>query len=186
MRQKCLYNWAYNHTSTRHLFWQYIQVVHRHCYKSLNEDCFNAAAYHLGIPFNVVLDCVRKSFSTEDLNSADNKNSILEAELNYWKKYGVGAYPSVVINNKTFRGQIEPLAVYNAICAGFANPPEICRQTLGIFTPEAVEDAINTMPAGIRGGTMFLMIVMVILLNMLIVYCYRRHSKRELQDNMNS
>lgn len=36
---------------------------------------------------------------------------------------GTGTFPSIVINNKTYRGTIEPLSVYNALCAGFKNPP---------------------------------------------------------------
>ena len=42
------------------------------------------------------------------------------------KSYGTYIYPSVVINNKTYRGQLDAEAVSNAICAGFSTPPPVC------------------------------------------------------------
>ena len=47
------------------------------------------------------------------------RNSIIDKEIEYWRDFGTNIYPSVVINKKTYRGQIDPLSVYNAICAGF-------------------------------------------------------------------
>jgi len=91
----------------------------------------------------------------------------------------------VAINERSYRGSIEPLGVYNAICAGFANPPEICRQTLGIYTPAAVQEALSSQASAIRGGKFALIVILVVLLNVMIVYCYRRYTKRELQSNMN-
>jgi hypothetical protein len=32
---------------------------------------------------------------------------------------------------------MEKLNVFNAICAGFADAPSICKDTLGIVTPDA-------------------------------------------------
>jgi hypothetical protein len=73
---------------------------------------------------------VRNSFSGPDWGSNLTDNRIIDSEIDYWKTYGAGIYPSLVINNRTYRGQLESLAVFNAICAGFANPPAFCSSTL--------------------------------------------------------
>jgi len=49
---------------------------------------------------------------------------MIENEIAIWLDIGAQIYPLIVINKKTYRGQIEPLAVFNAICAGFKEPPQ--------------------------------------------------------------
>jgi len=36
----------------------------------------------------------------------------------------------VLVNNQTFRGQLEVEAVFNGVCAGFHDPPRICNRVL--------------------------------------------------------
>lgn len=79
---------------------------------------------------------------------------------------------------------MEKLAVYNALCAGFATPPDICKATLGIYTPEALPAEIRSPPKGVTAGVIVAIVFVVILVNIIIVYCYRRFSKREMQSEM--
>ena len=51
-------------------------------------------------------------------------NSIIDAEISYWKEFGTMVYPAVVINRRSYRGQIDPLSVFNAICAAFKEAPD--------------------------------------------------------------
>jgi hypothetical protein len=113
-------------------------------------------------------------------------NYLIDEELDYWKRYGSGLYPSIVINNRTYRGQLDKLSVFNALCAGFLNPPKICDETLGIFTPDTIADLKDSLPAGgnITGGFIVVIMIAVILVNIMIVYCYRRKTKREMQITM--
>lgn len=89
-------------------------------------------------------------------------------------------YPAVVINNRTYRGQLEDLAVFNALCAGFQNAPSMCQSTLGSYKP----DFIAAEDDGIRGGVIVAIVTCLVLLNVVIVYCYRRYSRREMQSQM--
>lgn len=84
-----------------------------------------------------------------------------------------------MINNRTYRGQLEPLAVINAICAGFENPPQMCKGILNSSTPDFLVEE-----KGIRGGVIVAIVFVLIILNMLIVYCYRRYARREMQQDM--
>jgi hypothetical protein len=56
---------------------------------------------------------------------------MIDEEIDYWRQYGTGIYPSVVINNRTYRGQLESLALFNALCSGFSAPPGMCANLLG-------------------------------------------------------
>jgi len=51
---------------------------------------------------------------------------------------------------------------------------------LGIYTPQNLDDIKKAGGAGIRGGKITLIVIFVVLLNIVVVYCYRRHTKREL------
>ena len=55
---------------------------------------------------------------------------MIDTDIKYWAKFGSNLFPSIVINNSTFRGQLETQAVFNAICAGFSDAPKECRTVL--------------------------------------------------------
>jgi len=127
LREKCIYNFTYFYNTTRPMFWDYMRFVHRACYNTINEECFSIATNYLKIPVGEIYRCLRESFSSSNWDDYKTVNTLLEDDLVYMRKFGTGLYPSVVINNKTFRGNIDTLGVYNAICAGFLDPPTICR-----------------------------------------------------------
>jgi hypothetical protein len=55
---------------------------------------------------------------------------LIDKEIKYFEKYGPQLFPAIVINNQTFRGQLEIEAVFNAICAGFYTQPHFCKKFL--------------------------------------------------------
>lgn len=112
----------------------------------------------------------------------DVRNTYIEKEISYWKEYGTNIYPSVVINQKTYRGQIEPLSVFNAICAGFTTPPDQCLKTLHLektVLKTTVVDGDSISVAAIVG-----IVTGLILVNVMIVYCCRRKAKRDMNNEM--
>lgn len=180
LREKCLYRKAYSSDSTRDNWWAYMAFVHQNCYNVINEDCSRRAHERLGLDFSETQRCVKSSFSGDRWGSNTTSNYIIDEEIEYWKTYGSGIYPSIVINNRTYRGQLESLAVFNAICAGFANPPAMCKATLGSYTPDFLVDTEE----GIKAGVIVAIVVILVLVNVIIVYCYRRYAKREMQSEM--
>jgi hypothetical protein len=109
------------------------------------------------------------SFTSDDWGSAATNNTMIDNEIDYWKQYGSGIYPSIVINNRTYRGQLEPLAVFNALCSGFSEPPSMCQAYLGNYQPDFLDEG-----SGINAGAIVALVIGLILINILIVYCYRR------------
>ena len=65
------------------------------------------------------MNCVNNSFEkgskTEELWQRDN--TILREQAAQWKEYGSLFYPAIVINSVTFRGDMNPINVVEAICA---------------------------------------------------------------------
>jgi hypothetical protein len=132
LRQYCLFT-EMERQGQEGKWFDYMERVHSQCYNEINEDCSFNAHKHLGLDFDKTQECVESSFSQPKDQWAKSTctNSIIDKEIAYWKEYGTNIYPSIVINRKTYRGQIEPLSVFNALCSAFSDPPKKCLKTLG-------------------------------------------------------
>lgn len=159
-----------------------MEEVHKNCFNAINEGCSKNAHIKLGLDWPTTQSCVSNSFTSTQWSNPNTNNTLIDEDITYWKKYGSGVFPSIVINNKTYRGQMEEVAVMNALCAGFATPPEMCKGLLNSLSP----DYLLENSKGIRGGVIFVLVVGLILLNIVIVYCYRRYTRREIQSEMNT
>ena len=127
LRQKCVYQNAYDNDK-RTQYWDYMKQVHSSCYDFINEACSEQAHKKLNIEWDATQNCVKDSFTSDDWHSADTNNTILDNEMYYYKKYGAHYYPSIVINNLTYRGQMEPTMVMMALCSGFSSTPGLCAE----------------------------------------------------------
>lgn len=159
------------------------------CYATINEDCSFNAHKHLKLDWELTQKCVEDSFSQPKGKWSEESctNSIIDKEIAYWKEFGTNIYPSIVINKKTYRGQIEPLSVFNAICASFENPPKKCLKTLHREPQKSVnsylqagedEDMVTAME-------IMILVIMLVIVNVVVVYCCRRRARREMQNTMN-
>ena len=108
---------------------------------------------------------------------------MIDNDVDYWAKYGSNLFPSIVINNSTYRGQLETNAVFNAVCAAFTSPPRICMKLL------AADDIEHNLKLGelhLNTGwhpkhILFVCLAMVAGL-FVFLYCYRRQAKREMKQ----
>lgn len=185
LRQRCLFNSLQESGNTTKWF-DYLERVHVTCYNTIDETCSMKAHERLGLDWVQTQNCVANSFSKDDWSSVSCKNSIIDGEIKLWKEYGTNVYPSVVINRKTYRGQIEPFSVFNAICASFQAPPSICDRTLKKLNTnklpplsDLIEETVVTV------AEIVTLIVAVVMLNITVLYCCRRRVRRELASEMN-
>ena len=157
--------------------------MHDECGSVLDEDCSIYA--HKLIPnldWTKTTACVEASFSSQkqsDWLLESTTNKLIDADIEYWNKYGSSINPSIVINNVTYRGQLEAQAVMNALCAGFKNPPDHCKKLLNDdFLMDDLEVGIVYFDDGYHHGHL----IGILLVSLLIVFCilcfYRRHAKR--------
>jgi|DEB0MinimDraft_12_1074336.scaffolds.fasta_scaffold17197_2 hypothetical protein len=186
----CIYKKAYSSEDTRQKFWDYIKTVHRECDNKLNEDCSIYAHKEIHFSWEETMTCVENSFSSqikEDWTKETVTNSMIDKDLDYWAKYGSALFPSVVINNSTYRGQLETQEVMNAICAGFADPPKMCKRILNDA------DIENDLAVGViyfNDGYKMKHVVGICAFFtfslLLFLCCYRRHAKREMKHVMDT
>jgi hypothetical protein len=173
IRQKCMWNRLVG-TKDESLWWDYISEAHKACFNDINRDCSRDAHTKVGLDFSLTQTCYDESWSGSNYRSASTENSIIHAEIEYMQNYGTNLYPSVQINNKTYRGQIENESVFNALCAGFTDAPRVCKSYLsGPETKKAISMKVITS-----------IIAVVILINLIVVIAYRRHAKREMNQEM--
>lgn len=94
-------------------------------------------------------------------------------------KYGSGLFPSIVINNSTYRGQLETQQVMNAICAGFKDPPKMCKRLLSDQDIMSnLGEGVIYFNDGISKEQVIGLTVIYIVSVLLFLCCYRRSAKR--------
>jgi len=196
LRQKCIYQNSYNEQNPRTQWWKYIKVLHEECYGAVNQDCSKEAHKLLGMKYNDTLNCVKDQFeidgskvsiySSEHVHSPNLVVESIEEEMAYDKAYGAKMTPAVVINNITFRGQLEVEAVFSAICSGFADTPSFCQKYLE--TNEWNKPELVIMQGTFQRKHTFLRVFMICVGIMamvgVVLMCYRRSARREMQTVM--
>jgi hypothetical protein len=143
MRERYIYDTYYGDADTRHVWWDYMVELHQRCYTGITVECSRNVMLDLDIDYDAskkyAMNTFAKSgmnmskftdFMANAINHTDVVNDLLDSEMAYYKDYGTVLFPSIVINNQTFRGQLEIEAVMNGICAGFEEPPRMCKRLL--------------------------------------------------------
>ena len=106
VRQLCLWDNLKAENKTIQ-WWKYMQRVHSTCYSIINEDCSKRAHDWLKLDWTATNKCVKESFGGLDRDQWSGPsahNTYIDKEISYWKEYGTNIYPSIVINQKTYRG----------------------------------------------------------------------------------
>ncbi len=67
--------------------------------------------------------------------------------------------------------------MFEAICANLRSPPEECNGVLGVTPPE--KGSVNVSALWI-----VVTVLVLVAVNVVIVFCYRRHAKREMHDRL--
>lgn len=131
--------------------------------------------FGLGLHYKEVDKCVAETFEGEDHSQADN--SVLREMAQEWQKLGTHLSPSMVINNKSFRGRMNPDNVFEAICASYKKEPKECRKWQEM---EGIPIPIG-QSTGISQRTLFILVLVLITVNGLIILAYRSYLNKELE-----
>jgi len=144
LREKCIHKIAYQDLKIRNAFWNYMKMVHRGCYRTINAECYSTVAVQMNLPIPLIQQCVEDSFTSANHDSEHTLNNLIEDDLKYAKAYGTGVYPQISINYVKFRGNLDALNVFNGICAGFKKVPEVCETTQGLVTIDGLKKIQET------------------------------------------
>lgn len=127
LRQLCVYKVA-NDSNKPWVWWDYVTDFHIRCpmnEKKYNQECAEKVISSLGISVDKVRDCMGNP-------DAESNNPLLKSEQD--AQVGQGArgdvtiLPTLIINNRQYRGKLDKGAVLKAICAGFkeSTEPSVC------------------------------------------------------------
>ena len=111
---------------------------------------------------------------------SEDDNSVLRAAATEWQMYGTHLTPSVVINEKTFRGRLTPDNVFEAICASYAHEPRECRKWQ---EEEGIPIPIG-QSTGISQKTLFMLVCTLVSVNIIIIFAYRHFLNKEMEKDM--
>ena len=137
LRQKCLHYEYYDLPGTNidhsySKYFDYLITLHDQCLKSkegLNKYCSQKVMKAVGVDETLINDCILSNYNETLYNGKSPGYNILKED--YEKQYrlntGILKRPSVVINNITFRGDLEGYDIFTAVCAGFETKPDICK-----------------------------------------------------------
>jgi hypothetical protein len=69
---------------------------------------------------------VSASFDSSSNKQYLNDNTILKENSKMWQEYGTLYWPSITIDRLTFRGDLTPENILEAVCASLAKKPNVC------------------------------------------------------------
>ncbi|KAJ0985414.1 hypothetical protein J5N97_003770 [Dioscorea zingiberensis] len=127
LRQVCVFKVA-NESGKPWLWWDYVSDFSIRCPMKENKytkECAEEVIRSLGVDIRKVNDCVGDP-------EADKENPVLKAEqdaqIGKDSRGDVTILPTLVINNRQYRGKLDKAAVLKAICAGFkeTTEPAVC------------------------------------------------------------
>ncbi|MBA0585813.1 hypothetical protein Gorai_016576, partial [Gossypium raimondii] len=140
LRQACFFKVA-NESRKPWLWWDYVTDFALRCpmkEKKYTKDCADKVIQSLGVDLTKIDKCIG------DIE-ADEENPVLKAEqdaqIGKGSRGDVTILPTLVINNRQYRGKLDKGAVLKAICAGFqeTTEPTICLSK-DIETNECLEN----------------------------------------------
>ncbi|EPS73119.1 hypothetical protein M569_01632, partial [Genlisea aurea] len=154
LRQACFFKIA-NESGKPWLWWDYVTDFSIRCpMKELkyNKECADEVVKSLGFDVKKIDDCIGDA-------EADVDNPILkqeqESQIGKGSRGDVTILPTLIVNNRQYRGKLDKGAVLKAICSGFeeTTEPDICLTT-DMETNECLEnnggcwqDKINNITA---------------------------------------
>lgn len=113
-------------------------------------------------------------------NWEKNDNSVLKAAAEDWLALGTQLYPQLVINGMTFKGRLTPDNVFEAICASFKSEPRQCHR----FQKQHHLPTPNIISNSLTNRTVFLIILVLFVVNLVIIFAYRSYLNKELDKDM--
>ncbi|KAB2089963.1 hypothetical protein ES319_A03G095300v1 [Gossypium barbadense] len=140
LRQACFLKVA-NESRKPWLWWDYVTDFALRCpmkEKKYTKDCADKVIQSLGVDLTKIDKCIGDT-------EADEENPVLKAEqdaqIGKGSRGDVTILPTLVINNRQYRGKLDKGAVLKAICAGFqeTTEPTICLSK-DIETNECLEN----------------------------------------------
>ena len=180
LRESCLHQ-NLKKLNQEPLWWDYMKAVHSECFGFISEDCSENAHKKLNLDFAATQQCVEESFLGPDPKYADNNILMKNAEA--WKEYGTLYWPSVTINQVTFRGDVTAENIVEDICANLSKKPQVC---IDFYKEENIAYTETTVKGQdtVSAEILILVVCILVAVNVILILAYRRCVKKEMEDTM--
>lgn len=160
------------------MYFEYMKRSHQLFVDRIDEVESFKLMSSMDINVDVIRQCVKETFMGPDF--AINDNQVLKASAEDWSALGTQLYPQMVINGMTFSGRLTPDNVFEAICASFKVEPRQCRRFQKMHhlpTPHLISNSLTNR-------TVFLIILVLFVVNLIIIFAYRSYLNKELDKDM--
>lgn len=159
-------------------WWAYVKSAHSTCYKDFTEECSKMIHERLKLDYAKTLDCVDKSFTNKD--TADEDNSILGEDYEYWNEEGFIYTPAVYINDVKYQGDLVASYVFEAICSGFMTKPAECKG--GASTP--TDESKSSSSKHVSFNWFLIVVIALIVLNIVLILICIKINKTKLKEHV--
>lgn len=181
--QKCIHQYAYKNKQ-KYYYWEYMNKFYDNCIvkNKFTRECSTYCSIMVNLPFDKINICVRESYeATEAERKIVNyeqifNNKILEEEEKYRKSFAIKKVPSLFINERYYLGNWRADYIFEAICAGLLQKPEICY--LDTRFTKAKNKQNDKWKIGITVG-------IIVIINVLIFLICMRNIKRRVHEKLN-
>jgi hypothetical protein len=109
-----------------------------------------------------------------------SENAVLSDMAKRWTDYGTLYWPSVTINSVTFRGDVTPANVLEAVCAAIYSKPQVC---LDFYAEENIQIPQNTDNL-LTAELLAAVVVLLLGVNIALIIAYRKCAKKELEEDI--
>lgn len=177
LRQYCVWdNLFFN--SQKPKYFDYMHTVHELCPNGkISRKCHELGVKKVSLNQTLIDYCVKNTFDSKGkINYSEDLNAVLRDNQAKWLEHGTHLYPGLVINGETFRGQVNPDNIMEAVCESFKEMPKYCKTWLkqeGIV----FEDGVSNTALG-------MIIFALLVANLIIVVLYRAYLNREIKSEM--
>ena len=187
IKQKCIYKFSYENNNidkqySKEIFWNYMKKIYSKCIstKTYNQVCSDKVINSLGIPIELIGQCVKDSFIGNDNEKMDKnyikilKNKILDEEYSKRKRNYITRVPTLTINGRLFDGSWRADYVFDALCASLIKKPDACFK-------EGIEKE-----GGFSGPAVFIIIMVVLSINIILFILCKNLIKKKIMDRIES
>lgn len=179
LRQLCIFR------TQPDLWWDYMIKFDNECLEiQVANECSTKIMDLLSIDKKAVDKCFEESFVNQKNEVVDHEihdNRILSNESRIIRQMGIQFWPSVTINNVSYKGNIEGRNVFEAVCSLFPSEkiPENCFEVLGIQN--------NTESEGLNVTLILILVISCLIIFFLfLVFIYRKWVRSQLTNEMSS
>ena len=183
IRQKCLYNLVTPQGDSS-IYFQYMIKFYDDCIAQVEPrfdyKCALEVLDSIGYDKEKVRQCMINSFGVdkESLLMFNNTNKLLENDYDAKSAWNVKMFPTIMVNNQTIHGASSAENLVEAVCAGMVTKPKICEDYLHYSVDNSSEASDFSF------GTIWMIIIAVVLVNVMIVYICKRYIMRKIHERV--